>query len=84
MDFKGQVIVSSSSNFESMFICYISCFDLFLSFKYDTTKSDGQFKKTASNSKLRNYLPNFEFTPFRTAVKRSCDWFVENYQTARK
>ena len=30
----------------------------------DTTKSDGQFKKTASNAKLRKYLPDFKFTPF--------------------
>ncbi|NXU19232.1 FCL synthase, partial [Pardalotus punctatus] len=32
---------------------------------FDTTKSDGQFKKTASNAKLRRYLPEFQFTPFR-------------------
>ncbi|NXS22915.1 FCL synthase, partial [Mystacornis crossleyi] len=32
---------------------------------FDTTKSDGQFKKTASNAKLRRYLPGFQFTPFR-------------------
>ena len=30
--------------------------------KYDTSKSDGQFKKTASYAKLRKYLPNFKFT----------------------
>lgn len=51
---------------------------------YDTTKSDGQFKKTASNAKLRKYLPDFKFTPFDQAVKESCDWFVENYATCRK
>lgn len=33
--------------------------------KYDTTKSDGQFKKTASNAKLRKYRPDFKFTPFK-------------------
>jgi len=32
---------------------------------YDTTKADGQFKKTASNAKLRKYLPNFKFTPMK-------------------
>ncbi len=32
--------------------------------QYDTTKSDGQFKKTASNLKLRKYLPEYKFTPF--------------------
>lgn len=29
---------------------------------FDTTKSDGQFKKTASNRKLRELYPEFEFT----------------------
>ncbi|GAU97589.1 hypothetical protein RvY_08862 [Ramazzottius varieornatus] len=51
---------------------------------YDTTKSDGQFKKTASNEKLRRYLPDFQFTPVKAAIKESCDWFVQNYETARK
>ena len=55
---------------------------------YDTTKSDGQYKKTADNSKLRRYLsdsyPDFKFTPFETAMQETCDWFVQNYEDARK
>uniref|UniRef100_A0A673II75 GDP-L-fucose synthase n=1 Tax=Sinocyclocheilus rhinocerous TaxID=307959 RepID=A0A673II75_9TELE len=51
---------------------------------YDTSKADGQFKKTANNAKLRKYLPDFKFTPFRAAVKETCDWFVANYDSARK
>ncbi|NP_001400340.1 GDP-L-fucose synthase isoform 6 [Homo sapiens] len=51
---------------------------------FDTTKSDGQFKKTASNSKLRTYLPDFRFTPFKQAVKETCAWFTDNYEQARK
>lgn len=50
----------------------------------DTTKDDGQFKKTASNQKLRKYLPDFQFTPLKEAIKASVDWFVDNYETARK
>lgn len=30
---------------------------------FDTTKSDGQHKKTASNSKLKALYPDFAFTP---------------------
>ena len=51
---------------------------------FDTNKSDGQFKKTASNAKLMRYLPNFKFTDMKTAIKESVDWFVENFETARK
>jgi len=36
--------------------------------KYDSTKSDGQIKKTASIAKLRKFLPNFEFTPFKQGM----------------
>ncbi|XP_043221637.1 GDP-L-fucose synthase-like [Amphibalanus amphitrite] len=51
---------------------------------HDETRADGQFKKTASNAKLRRYLPDFQFTPLSQAVKESVDWFVTNYETARK
>ncbi|NXM04521.1 FCL synthase, partial [Tyrannus savana] len=51
---------------------------------FDPTKADGQFKKTASNAKLRRYLPGFQFTPFRKAVKETCAWFDANYADARK
>jgi GDP-L-fucose synthase len=51
---------------------------------FDTTKADGQYKKTASNEKLRKLLPDFEFTEFDKAIKESVGWFVENYESARK
>jgi len=50
----------------------------------DTSKADGQHKKTASNKKLRKYLPDYEFTPMREGIQKSVDWFVENYETCRK
>jgi len=50
----------------------------------DTSKSDGQFKKTASNGKLRKYLPDFKFTPIRQAIKETCDWYTKNVDSARK
>ena len=51
---------------------------------FDTTKSDGQFKKTACNDKLVSLHPTFKFTPFQEAVAKTCKWFEENYETARK
>ena len=32
---------------------------------FDTTKSDGQYKKTASNKKLKELYPEFQFTPIQ-------------------
>ncbi|CAH1118700.1 unnamed protein product [Phaedon cochleariae] len=50
---------------------------------FDTTKADGQYKKTASNAKLRKYLPDFQFTPFSLAMKESVNWYRENHEIAR-
>jgi len=51
---------------------------------WDTTKSDGQFKKTASNKKLKSLYPQVTFTPIKDGVKKTVDWFVANYDTCRK
>lgn len=51
---------------------------------FDTSKADGQFKKTACNKKLRKHLPDYKFTSMEDGIKKSVDWFVENYETARK
>jgi len=52
--------------------------------KFLTDKADGQFKKTASNSKLRKYLPEFKFVPTKQAIQETVEWFEKNYDTARK
>jgi GDP-L-fucose synthase len=51
---------------------------------FDTSKADGQHKKTACNDKLMKLNPNFKFTPFSAAVAKTCAWFEANYATARK
>ena len=51
---------------------------------FDTSKADGQHKKTACNDKLMKLNPNFKFTPFSEAVAKTCAWFEANYATARK
>lgn len=51
---------------------------------FDVNAADGQFKKTASNAKLRRYLPDFQFTPFSQAIKETVEWYNENYETIRK
>merc|ERR1711988_429553 len=50
----------------------------------DTSKADGQFKKTASNRKMRALWPDFEFTPMDQAIRETAEWFMDNYDTCRK
>jgi len=56
--------------------------------EWDTSKSDGQFKKTASNDKLKALVaksyPDFKFTPIEDGIRASVKWFVDNYDKARK
>lgn len=51
---------------------------------FDTSKADGQYKKTASNAKLRKLLPGFKFTPFEDGIAESVKWFKANFATLRK
>jgi GDP-L-fucose synthase len=51
---------------------------------FDKSKPDGQFRKPSDNSKLKSYLPNFEFTPIEEGLKETINWFIENYDKTRK
>ena len=52
--------------------------------KFDKTKPDGQYKKPSDNSKIKELLPDFEYTPFEQGIKETVNWFKENYENARK
>merc|ERR1712050_533910 len=62
----------------------LKAFDYKGEVKYDASKSDGQLRKTASNAKLRRYLPDFKFTPMAVAIPEVVQWFKDNYDIARK
>ena len=51
---------------------------------FDTQYSDGQYKKTADNSLLMKYKSDFKFTKFSEGIKKSVDWFKNNYHNCRK
>jgi GDP-L-fucose synthase len=51
---------------------------------FDSTKPDGQLRKPSDNSKLKSYLPNFEFTPIEDGLRQTINFFIENYEKVRK
>ena len=54
---------------------------------YNAAQADGQLKKTADNSKFKRlYGGNspFAFTPIRQGLRETVQWFVQNYNAARK
>ena len=46
--------------------------------------ADGQYRKTADNSRLMEHFPNFEFTDLKTGIHQTVCWFIDNYNLARK
>lgn len=61
-------------------------FDYLEHMVFDDQYSDGQYKKTADNKKLMNFIKDkdFAFTTIEEGIKNSVQWFIENYRIARK
>lgn len=51
---------------------------------FDNTKLEGIKKKNTSNEMFKNYFPTFKFTKLQTGLRETIDWFVANYEVARK
>ena len=45
---------------------------------------DGQLRKPSDNSRLKEMLPDFKFTPIEEGLQESINWFTENYEKVRK
>ena len=60
-------------------------FDYIDHLTFNTSKSDGQYKKTANNEKLMKLLNNnFDFKSIENGIDETIDWFIENYDKCRK
>jgi GDP-L-fucose synthase len=51
---------------------------------FEDIEDKGQYKKTADNTKLRNYLSDYKFTPIEEGIKETIKWFKNNYGLVRK
>lgn len=51
---------------------------------FDTSKPDGQFRKPSDATKLRSYLPDFQWTPLEEGIERTVEWFLRQYPNLRK
>jgi GDP-L-fucose synthase len=50
---------------------------------FDSCKPDGQYRKPSDTSKLKNYLPDFKWTPLEKGIELTVDWFLNNYPKIR-
>ena len=51
---------------------------------FDSTKPDGQYRKPSDNGKIKNYLPDFKFTPIYEGLKETIEYFENHYNVIRK
>ena len=51
---------------------------------FDTTLADGQFKKTADNTKMKKLIGEYDFISIEQGIKNTVDYFIRNYSTIRK
>jgi nucleoside-diphosphate-sugar epimerase len=47
---------------------------------YDDKFSDGQYKKTADNSRFIEKHGDYKFTEIGDGIKKTVDWFLLNYR----
>jgi GDP-L-fucose synthase len=80
---KDNIILSPSDEISIGEIASIIAKEMEYEFQFDTTKADGQFRKTVSNEKLLNYLPTFQFTSLQIGIHETIQWFLENHKSFR-
>jgi len=81
------IILSVSENDEKSINFVATCIAKKLNYEnliFDKEKPDGQFKKTANNSKLLARIQNFDFTPIEEGISKTVEWFEANYKNSRK
>jgi GDP-L-fucose synthase len=84
---ESEPIIFSNSNeisIENLVDLLVKEFNFKGKVVFDKSKPDGQFRKPSDNSKLKSYLPNFEFTSIEQGLKETINWFIENYENTRK
>lgn len=73
----GQVADTVCESFEQIY-------KINMRVRFQPNESEGQFKKTASNKKLRNLNHDFTFTPLKQGIKEVVHWFCSSYPNIRK
>jgi GDP-L-fucose synthase len=51
---------------------------------WDISKPEGQYRKPSDNSVIKSIAPDFKFTPIEEGLRKSIEWFIDNYPNIRK
>lgn len=85
---KDSIILSVSEK-DEVSIKYVAreiakCYDYESNIIFDSSFSDGQYKKTADNNKLMKLINNYNFININDGIKKSVEWFNKNYDICRR
>lgn len=50
---------------------------------WDKSKPEGQYRKPSNNDKFLKIYPSFKYTSFNDGLRKTCNWFTENYPNIR-
>jgi len=82
------IILAPTTEYSIGYIAQIIADKFNVDLEFDNTSADGQYKKTADNSRLLEFLKknniDFQFTPIEKGLTETIDWFIANYENARK
>ena len=68
-----QKLMVNSKKLQGTIISMVFFFEMFFIFSF-----------FQSNAKLRKLYPDYKFTSMEDGIQASVDWFVANYEAARK
>jgi GDP-L-fucose synthase len=82
-EYKGGSIILSPDEKDEVSIGEVAriiarCYDYEDRMIFDMTYSDGQYKKTVSNERLRQLYPEMKFTSLEEGIQETVKWFIEN------
>jgi len=82
----GAINIGSTKEYKLKDIITLICKELEYTgeIKYDISKPKGQIRKPTSNAKFLGLGWSEEmYTPIEVGIKKTCDWFKENYPNVR-
>ena len=84
-DISENIILSPSTEHSISEIVGLICskmkFDLIY---YDSSYSDGQFRKTTDTTKLKSLICDFQFTPLEQGLSETINYFIDNYNSVKR
>lgn len=87
-NYNGDGIVNLSSGIENSITEVANIIADELDFNgnliFDSTKSDGQYRKPSDNTKLKSIISDFSFTTVNEGISKTINWFTNNYPNIRK